>query len=347
MALFEVVKYDGEPGVFAWKYPNEELGTWTQLIVNESQEAVLFKEGRALDTFQSGRHKLETANIPFLRSIINIPFGGRSPFTAEVWFINKVDTLDIKWGTPSPIQLQDPKYSVFVPIRARGQFGICIDNAKKFLVKLVGNLKAFDKNTISEFFKGLYLTKAKDAISTFLIHNNLSVLEVNTYLEEMSEFIQQGLEPIFDDYGIKLLNFSVYDLSLPEDDSAVIKLKSALAQKAEMDIIGYDYQQGRTFDVLEGAANNSGGMSGLMGAGIGLGLGANVGGALGKQMGELSKSLNPEAETVTCPNCGTVINHKSPKFCPECGKPFERVCPKCGSKVVEGAKFCMECGEKL
>ena len=126
MALFEVVKYDGEPGVFAWKYPNEELGTWTQLIVNESQEAVLFKEGRALDTFQSGRHKLETANIPFLRSIINIPFGGRSPFTAEVWFINKVDTLDIKWGTPSPIQLQDPKYSVFVPIRARGQFGICI-----------------------------------------------------------------------------------------------------------------------------------------------------------------------------------------------------------------------------
>ena len=349
MALFEVVKYDGEPGVFAWKYPNEELGTWTQLIVNESQEAVLFKEGRALDTFQSGRHKLETANIPFLRSIINIPFGGRSPFTAEVWFINKVDTLDIKWGTPSPIQLQDPKYSVFVPIRARGQFGICIDNAKKFLVKLVGNLKSFDKITLSEFFKGLYLTKAKDAISTFLIHNNLSVLEVNTYLDEMSEFIQQGLEPIFDDYGIKLLNFSVYDLSLPEDDSAVIKLKSALAQKAEMDIIGYDYQQGRTFDVLEGAANNSGGMSGLLGAGLGIRMGAAIGDTVSKQFSETMKvDEKDNQESRKCPYCDAEVLSKTAKFCSECGKPFERVCPKCGAKIEkETAKFCVECGQKL
>lgn len=104
MAIVDVVKYNGEPDVFAWKYPNEELGTWTQLIVNESQEAVLFKGGKALDVFASGRHTLETANIPLLRSIVNLPFGGRSSFTAEVWYINKIHSLDIKWGTPSPIQ---------------------------------------------------------------------------------------------------------------------------------------------------------------------------------------------------------------------------------------------------
>ena len=84
MAIVEVVKYNGKPDVFAWKYPSEELGTWTQLIVNESQEAVLFKGGKALDVFTSGRHTLDTANIPLLNKVVNLPFGGRSPFTAEV-----------------------------------------------------------------------------------------------------------------------------------------------------------------------------------------------------------------------------------------------------------------------
>ena len=84
MAIVEVVKYNGKPDVLAWKYPNEELGTWTQLIVNESQEAVLVKGGKVFDGFDSGRHTLETANIPILNKIINLPFGGRSPFTAEM-----------------------------------------------------------------------------------------------------------------------------------------------------------------------------------------------------------------------------------------------------------------------
>ena len=123
---------------FTWKYPHEELGTWTQLIVNESQEVVLVKSGKVLDGFQRGRHTLDAANIPILNSIINLPFGGRSPFTAQVWYINKVYNLDIKWGTPSSMQVQDPKYGIFAPIRANGAFGIQIDDSKKFLVKLVG-----------------------------------------------------------------------------------------------------------------------------------------------------------------------------------------------------------------
>lgn len=143
MAIVEVLKYNGPPDVFAWKYPSEELGTWTQLIVNESQEVVLFKGGKALDVFPSGRHTLSTANIPFLNKIINLPFGGRSPFTAEVWYVNRLFKLDIKWGTASPIQIQDPKYGVFVPIRSNGMFGIQVEDSKRFLVKLVGSVTSF------------------------------------------------------------------------------------------------------------------------------------------------------------------------------------------------------------
>ncbi len=148
MAIIEVIKYDGGADVFAWKYPSDELGTWTQLIVNESQEAILFKGGKALDVFGSGRHTLSTANIPLLNKIINLPFGGRSPFTAEVWFINKIFSLDIKWGTATPIQIQDPKYGVFVPVRSNGMFGIQIEDSKKFITKLVGTMKIFDKQNI-------------------------------------------------------------------------------------------------------------------------------------------------------------------------------------------------------
>lgn len=134
MAIVDVLKYNGEPGVFAWKYPSEELGTWTQLIVHESQKAVLFKGGQALDVFGPGRHILDTANIPILNNVINLPFGGRSPFTAEVWYVNKVHSLGYKMGHPN--SHTDPRSqiwnfhpsSIIRPIRPENKSGQQIPN---------------------------------------------------------------------------------------------------------------------------------------------------------------------------------------------------------------------------
>lgn len=381
MAIVEVVKYNGNPDVFAWKYPSEELGTWTQLIVNESQEAILFKGGQALDLFPSGRHTLSTANIPFLNKIINLPFGGRSPFTAEVWYVNRVYSLDIKWGTATPIQIQDPKYKVFVPLRSFGQFGIQIEDSRKFLIKLVGTLPIFDKTNILKYFRGLYLTKVKDAISSYLINKQVSVLEINAYLDELSEHLMEKIKPTLEEYGIKLVNFYVNDINVPEDDSAVIKLKEALAKRAEMDIVGYSYAQERSFDTLEGAATNPGSASsGIMGAGIGLGMGFGIGGGIGTQMGEITQNISTaqdkkqcpsckasmnintrfcgecgcdtqsfekekSKDSVTCSNCGSVFSVKM-KFCPECGNSYNP-CPKCKADVKDGAKVCQECGNPM
>ena len=186
MAIVEVLKYNGNPDLLAWKYPSEELGTWTQLIVNESQEAILFKGGKALDVFQSGRYTLETSNIPILNKIINLPFGGRSPFTAEVWYINKLYSLDVKWGTATPIQIQDPKYQIFCPMRANGTFGIQVEDSKRFLVKLVGTMPIFDKQSLIKYFRGLYITKVKDAISSYIVKKQISILEINAYIDELS-----------------------------------------------------------------------------------------------------------------------------------------------------------------
>lgn len=355
MAIVEVVKYNGSPDVFAWKYPREELGTWTQLIVNESQEAILFKGGQALDLFGPGRHTLETANIPILNKIINLPFGGRSPFTAEVWYINKLYSLDVKWGTPSPIQIQDPKYKVFVPLRSFGQFGIQIEDSRKFLLKLVGTVSVFDKDSILKYFRGLYLTKVKDSISSYLVHNKVSVLEINAYLDELSEHLKEKMVPEMAEYGVKLANFYVNDINVPESDPAVMKLKEALAKRAEMDIVGYSYVQQRSFDTLEGAVTNpSSGQAGFMGAGLGLGMGVGMGTAVGPQFGNLAGNISTKDETKNCPNCHGEME-KSKRYCSECGYDTEIIkekedkklvnCSNCGFKYNNNVKFCPECGD--
>ena len=353
MAIVEVVKYDGSPDVFAWKYPNSELGTWTQLIINETQEAILFKGGKVCDVFGAGRHTLTTENIPILRNIVNLPFGGRSPFTAEVWFINKVFSLDIKWGTSTPIQLQDPKYKVFVPVRGFGQFGIRIEDSQKLLMKLVGTLPQLDKSNILKYFRGVYLTKAKDAIASYLVHKNISVLEINAYLEEISAFLQERMAPVFDEYGIGLTSFYVNDINVPEEDDGVKQLKKALAKRAEMDIVGYSYQQERSFDTLEGAATNPNSMQGgFMGAGIGLGMGMGVGGTMGQQFGNLAHNINI-AETKKCLQCNAAMDQAA-RFCGCCGFDTQSTqkkkdtiqCSACGAVLKKGSKFCVECGKR-
>lgn len=354
MSVVDVVKYDGTPDVFAWKYPKQDLGTWTQLIVNESQEAVLFKGGIACDVFQAGRHTLSTANIPLLNKIVNLPFGGESPFSAEVWYVNKLHALDIKWGTPTPIQIQDPKYKIMIPLRSYGQFGIQIEDAKKFLIKLVGTLPRFDKNHLSQYFRGVYLTKVKDAISTYLVVEKVSALEINVYLEEISAHLKERMQDVFSEYGISLVKFYVNDISFPEDDPAVRQLKQALAKKAEMDIVGYSYQQERTFDTLEGAATNPGSMqAGLMGAGVGMGIGMGVGGVFGQQFSSLTQQLNVN-DTRPCPNCKAAMD-KMARFCGMCGfdtansevaAAKEIQCASCQCRLGENSKFCPQCGKK-
>lgn len=350
MGIVDVITYNGGPDVFAWKHPNSELGTWTQLVVHESQEAVLFKGGQALDIFGPGRHTLETANIPILNKIINLPFGGRSPFVAEVWYVNKVHSLEIKWGTATPIQLQDPKYNIFLPVRSFGQFGIQIIEPKKFLTKIVGTLPVFNRESLLKFFRGLYLTKVKDSISSYLIKKGVSVLEINAYLVELSEHLKERITPVLDEYGIRLVNFYVNSINVPESDSAVIKLKEALAKRAEMDIIGYNYMQERSFDTLEGAATNPGSaQAGVMGAGIGMGMGFGIGGAMGNQVGGLAQNINT-GTMKKCENCHTDIA-TTVRFCPSCGNDTQKAkqeedviaCSECNHKYSKNYKFCPKC----
>lgn len=341
----KVVQYNGKADELFWKYPESELNAWTQLIVNDSQEAILVKGGQVCDIFQAGRHSLRTKNIPILNKLIKIPFGGISPYKAEVWYVNKLCLLDVKWGTPTPIQIQDPKYNIFVPVSAFGQFGIQIENSKKFLMKLVGTMPSFDKTAIIDLFKGVCLTKVKDIISQFLVNKKVSVLEINAYIDLISKTIQNEMDVEFSNYGIKLVSFFVNGISIPENDESVKQLKSALAKQAEMDLLGYNYQQERSFDVMEGATTNPNSFSSeFMGAGMGFGMGVGIGNMFANQFNGMTKNFNT-SNTKSCVNCGQQLSANN-KFCPFCGQQLLKTCI-CGKVVDFSVKFCPDCGKPI
>ena len=126
MNLFDVIKCEVNDKELVYKFSSENLRLGSQLVVYPTQTAFFVKGGVILDEFICGTYTLKTENIPLLGKLINLPFNGQTPFKAEVWFINQIAILDCKWGTASPIQIEDPKYGIIVPIRAFGQYGFKI-----------------------------------------------------------------------------------------------------------------------------------------------------------------------------------------------------------------------------
>ena len=290
MAIIDVVKYQVNDKEFVCKFPSEDLRFGTQLIVSISQTAFFVKGGQIFDQYESGTYTLRSENIPLLNKIINLPFGSKSPFQAEVWFVNLISKMDVKWGTATPIQLEDPKYGVIVPVRAYGQYGFRISNARLFLETLVGNMTVFSSDKVSDYFKGKVLSSLTSLISSKLIKENVSILEINALLDEMSDFALNKLNSDFNKFGIELINFNFISINVPEEDPSIVKLKAVKDLAAKVRIIGRDvYQMDRSFDVLDKAAQNEGGAVGnLMGAGIGLGVGLGA----GNQMGNIASNIN-------------------------------------------------------
>ncbi|WP_206109256.1 SPFH domain-containing protein [Paenibacillus sp. HB172176] len=377
LAIIDVIKFDGiaNRNWLVYRYPGESFVIGTQLIVGEGQIAVFVKGGKALDYFSAGTHTLHANNIPLLQSVINLPFGRRTPFTAEVIFINKTVKLDILWGTSDPISLIDPKYNVLLRVRAFGQFGIRISDFRVFLTELIGalgerNIVKYD--TVIQYFKGITVTKVKTIIANTIINKKISALEISPQLELLSEAAEKSISQDFDRFGIEVINFNLTSVNFPEEDFETIN--NILSEKAAFDIIGDNrYNVKRSFDVMESAAGNESGNIASTGIGLGLGAGAGlaVGNMFGANMGRLfdnsmmsqicRKCSTPNdmddkfcgncgekliVEKTKCPSCQTQVEC-SMKFCPECGQSMqEKECPNCHHKNEPGTKFCSECGTK-
>ena len=301
MAIIDVVKCDMKDGELCYKFPSDNLRLGTQLVVYPAQTAFFVKGGAICDEFRFGTYTIKTENIPLLHKLINIPFGGDSPFKADVWFINQIAKLDMAWGTPQPIQVEDPKYKIIVPVRAHGQYGMKVTNPRAFLETLIGNLSSFTVEKIDAYFKGRMVAQLNSIIANQIISENVSVLDINTKLLKLSSDCERALNAQFDKYGITLTEFSIMSITVPQDDPSVIRLKEAKDLVARLSITGVGvYQMERSFDVMEKAAGNegAGGAMASMGAGLGVGFGVgnNMGGAA-SQLLNTNPTIPPQIPT--------------------------------------------------
>ena len=295
MALIDIVKFEGGDQEFVWKYPSENLRLGTQLVVKPGQMAFFVKGGVIFDEFREGTVTISSGNIPLLTKIINLPFGDTTPFQAEVWFVNLISKLNTPWGTLRPIQLEDPKYGVIVPVRAFGQFGFRVDNPRKFIESIVGSAKVFTAAQVSDYFKGVLLSSVNSSIGKAVAQQNISLLQISAFLDEISGFCKDRIAQDFQQFGLEMVNFYFQSINFPEEDPSYIRLKEIKGKAAELNVVGRDiYQLDKSITVLQTAAGNEG-LTGLITqAGMGQGMGIMMGAQIGQQAGQLMGQLPPQ-----------------------------------------------------
>lgn len=355
MAIINCVEWQPQSNdIFAWRYPEENLTTFTQLIVRESQEAVFFSKGQILGKFGPGKHTLSTENLPVLHNLFGIPFGKKNPFTAEVWFVNKAAPLTIDWKTSS-VRIMDADYGQMLPIVAQGRYGVKIRDAEKFLVKLVGTLNSFDSEQLTDHFMGPLVAKTNSAIVTYMTANHVGVMQIAAYLDQLSTFISEPLKQFWDEYGLDLTGFYVTSVDLDTSTPDGKKIADAMSDRSAQNIAGYTWQQKQSFGTVNNAVQNSGGGLGMIGAAMMMGGGMNGNPGMGSAMmtpngnGNFSQQsgsspINQKA-TVFCSRCGKSFP-SSNRFCPHCGDPYNP-CPVCGRDNDVNARRCAVCGASL
>lgn len=284
MPVLDRIKFDPlSDDWFVWKFPSDNIKMGSHLVVNEAQEAVLFRGGQAYDVFGPGTYALESSNIPLLNSLVNAPFGA-TPLPAEVWFVSKHVKRNLRWGTKSPIPLMDPALGYPVRLRAYGLYGIAVNDCRLILPKLVAALPNLTSERILEYFASEIVQRLSELISKCLVEQKTSVFEINAHLGKIGKDTLESLNLVFSTYGISVVSFNIDNIGIPDEDMASIQ--RVLAKKMEVEQLGKaavskTYTSVRVLDALEKAAGNQGAGGALLAGGVGLGLGVGAGSKVG------------------------------------------------------------------
>jgi membrane protease subunit (stomatin/prohibitin family) len=344
-----------------------ELKFGAQLIVRESQAAVLFYKGKAVDAFGPGRHTLKTGNIPVLTKILTIPWAMNSPLRAEVYMANLKIFPNLKWGTRDPVAFKDSELGL-IRLRAHGVFNIQIVQPVLFINSLVGTMGMFSTEEISEYLKRVIVSRFND----YLGENLDSILNLPGQYDELSESLEKRLQKDFTKFGLGLNQLYITSITPPPEVQKAIDDKSRMGVFDDLDKL----VKMKAAMAVEKASESTGDA----GSGLGMGLGFMM-------PAMFSESLKPRQDTaapapaqqaIRCPDCGNSIPKDSrfcplcghhqvvfsqctncgknlppnARFCPKCGhpadeKPVPRKCPRCSTENMPGASFCNQCGEKL
>lgn len=220
--IVSVIKYEGNNETLVWKHPTEDFNLGSQLIVHESQEAVFFRDGQALDLFGPGRYALETQQLPLLEKAYKLPTDGGGVFHSEVYYINMATQMGVKWGMDSKVRLFDPASGMHVELGASGEFNIRVINSRKLLLKIVGTTSGMTQQQLlgtdgKGFFRAMVMTQVKSYLASVIRENSISILEIDERLMELSEALRDKINPRLGEYGLEIPEFFVSRIVLPDD----------------------------------------------------------------------------------------------------------------------------------
>jgi excisionase family DNA binding protein len=255
--------------------------------VRESQAAVFYRDGKAMDVFRAGRHHVTTANLPLLSGLLRLGTGGRDVFTAEAYFVNLVEFTDWKWGTPEPITLRDADFGI-VRLRAFGNYSVQVTDPQLFVTKVVGTGGVYRTSEIQDFLRGMIIARFTDLLG----EAKVPALDLPALQDEVGAAVRAKLGDEFDAFGLALKTFFLQNISMPEE------VQKAIDQRASMGAIGdmQRFTQYQAAQALRDAAQQEGG--GLTGAGVGLGAGAGLGAVMGQAMGQaMQGGQQPEGQS--------------------------------------------------
>lgn len=308
----DVIKNSGDGELLIWRQPEEDFNTNSTLIVMPGEEAIFIKGGTVEQVFENGTYKLSTENYPFISRLRNAFSGGISTFNCVVYFVRKAHSVEILWGTDSPIQVRDKLLGIATKLRCRGSYKVQIDNPGKFLEKLIGsNIPHQRQEDLNKYFINEFQSKIKSVIARALNESNTELLGIDARLDEFSETIEPFMQETLEDYGLRCVRFVVAAIDIDDDElrrrydeigmDAIAKLRMAQADKGVLDVLGADWSRVQGLDVLKDLVNNPGaGGAAATGAGIGMGIGAaGAFGAIAQQV------FSPIRESFASPQAST------------------------------------------
>lgn len=268
----EVIEFlDNTGTVIAKRMPENgslEIKWGSQLTVRESQDAVFFRDGKALDVFGAGRHVLQTQNIPKIgKWVTSFGYGENSPFRAEVVFVGKQLFTNLKWGTTEPIIFRDTELQI-VRLRSYGSFSVQVSDTLVFLNKIVGTNGTFTVKSFEDYLRGIIISKLNTIISRLLS----SVLDIAGKIEDINLIMRTELFNDFNGLGLQLHDFYIQSISVPEDVQKMIDTRSGIGVVGNLD----DLMKYRVANSIGGNSGGSGNLGEGLATGAGLAMGMNM-----------------------------------------------------------------------
>lgn len=235
--LASIIKYEGDNETLVWKHPIEDFNFGSQLIVHESQEAIFFRDGQALDLFGAGRYTLQTQQLPLLEKLYKLPTDTEGTFHSEVYFVNLATQMGIKWGTDSKVRLFDPASGLHIEIGASGEFNIRVTDSRKLLLKVVGTTGGLGQEQLlgigngKGFFRSMVMTQVKSYLAQTIKENAINILEIDEHLMSLSGALRERINAALDEYGLTMPEFYVSRIVTPDDDPNFRRMKEQYAEQ--------------------------------------------------------------------------------------------------------------------